>query len=83
MEADAEVIGPDRSKLINEFVDMIRRDPIAWRDARRVATARGETIVGVVLKALRSYVARNRELLMPPPTETRPPEQAAPELPSS
>ena len=63
-EGDATDMGSDRSKLINELIDMIRRDAALWRDARRVAAARGEVLgTAVIARALRSYVTRNKDLL--------------------
>jgi hypothetical protein len=53
----------NRSSWINEFIGMVNRDARLWHDAKRIARLRGETLEGIVITALRRYVARNRDLL--------------------
>lgn len=58
-EKDAELLGSDRSKLINEFIEMIQANPELWSDVRAIAGQRRESLSEVVLAGLRAYRKRN------------------------
>lgn len=53
----------ERAAWIREFVEAFNADAGLWLKARRIASARQETLWRVVADALRRYVARNEHLL--------------------
>lgn len=53
----------NRSAWIKEFISWAIADPKLWHDATEIAARRGENLRDVVLKALTSYVRRNRHRL--------------------
>ena len=53
----------NRSSWVKDFIDALNREPQLWKDAHRIADARGELLWTVVAAALSRYVARHKHLL--------------------
>lgn len=53
----------NRSSWLNEFIVWVIRDPELWHRARDIAARRGDDLGDVVMRALRTYVARHRHVL--------------------
>lgn len=53
----------NRSSWVKNFIDALNREPQLWKDAHRIADARGELLWTVIAAALSRYIARNKHLL--------------------
>lgn len=53
----------NRSSWLNEFIVWVIGDPQLWHDVRAIAARRGDDLGEIVMRALRAYRTRHRDLL--------------------